>query len=303
MATHFSILAWRIPWTEEPVGYSPWGCKESDTTQQLSTAQDRHPKGRSDKEPTCRCKRLGLDPWMVRAPGRRKWQPAPVFFPGKFHGQWSLAGYSLWGLKEPDTTERPSTQAGRHLRLTWSKLSSWCLHPLLIKQFLPSQQMQPHPWSCVFQTAIGIILDCSASLIPHIQSYWLDLQSISSYLSSPAHPLPWSASPSSLAWTIAVACSLISPLLPLRLCSLFSIPHQKDLRRPRYTLALQTSVLCLSQVAYTLRWKASWWLHHPPFIFRLFRIPICRQLGLFTLGLKFWQLYLTSLPPAPPLSL
>ena len=26
------ILAWRIPWTEEPGGYSPWGCKESDTT-------------------------------------------------------------------------------------------------------------------------------------------------------------------------------------------------------------------------------------------------------------------------------
>ena len=27
MATHSSILAWRIPWTEEPGGYSPWGCK------------------------------------------------------------------------------------------------------------------------------------------------------------------------------------------------------------------------------------------------------------------------------------
>ena len=26
-ATHFSILAWRIPWTEEPVGYSSWGRK------------------------------------------------------------------------------------------------------------------------------------------------------------------------------------------------------------------------------------------------------------------------------------
>ena len=28
MATHCSILAWRIPWTEEPGGlhYSPWGC-------------------------------------------------------------------------------------------------------------------------------------------------------------------------------------------------------------------------------------------------------------------------------------
>ena len=33
MATHSSILAWEIPWTEEPGGlYSPWGCKESDKT-------------------------------------------------------------------------------------------------------------------------------------------------------------------------------------------------------------------------------------------------------------------------------
>ena len=36
MATHFSILAWRISWTEEPAGYSPWGCKVSDTTEQLT---------------------------------------------------------------------------------------------------------------------------------------------------------------------------------------------------------------------------------------------------------------------------
>ena len=37
MATHSSILAWRIPWTEEPGGlYSPWGHKESDKTEQLT---------------------------------------------------------------------------------------------------------------------------------------------------------------------------------------------------------------------------------------------------------------------------
>ena len=36
MATHSSILAWRIPWTEELVGYSLWGCEESDTTEQLT---------------------------------------------------------------------------------------------------------------------------------------------------------------------------------------------------------------------------------------------------------------------------
>ena len=33
MATHSSILAWKIPWTEELVGYSPWGHKELDTTE------------------------------------------------------------------------------------------------------------------------------------------------------------------------------------------------------------------------------------------------------------------------------
>ena len=37
MASHSSILAWRIPWTEEPRGlYSPWGRKESDMTEQLT---------------------------------------------------------------------------------------------------------------------------------------------------------------------------------------------------------------------------------------------------------------------------
>ena len=33
MATHSSILAWEIPWTEEPGGLSSWGRKESDTTE------------------------------------------------------------------------------------------------------------------------------------------------------------------------------------------------------------------------------------------------------------------------------
>ena len=33
MATHSSILAWRIPWTEEPGGLSPWGHKELDTAE------------------------------------------------------------------------------------------------------------------------------------------------------------------------------------------------------------------------------------------------------------------------------
>ena len=45
----------------------------------------------------------GEDPWG------RKWQPTPIFLPGKSHGQRSLAGYSPWGLKESDTTEHAHT--------------------------------------------------------------------------------------------------------------------------------------------------------------------------------------------------
>ena len=52
------------------------------------------------------CKRGGFNPWIRMIPWCRKWQPAPVFLPGKFHGQRSLAGYSPWGRKEWDATEQ-----------------------------------------------------------------------------------------------------------------------------------------------------------------------------------------------------
>ena len=47
MATHSSTLAWKIPWTEE-VGYSPWGCKESDTTEQLHFFTSNYGGGNED---------------------------------------------------------------------------------------------------------------------------------------------------------------------------------------------------------------------------------------------------------------
>ena len=40
MATYSSLLAWRIPWTEEPGGYSPRGLKELDTTERLTRVLD-----------------------------------------------------------------------------------------------------------------------------------------------------------------------------------------------------------------------------------------------------------------------
>ena len=47
----------------------------------------------------------GFNPWVRKIPWRRKWQPTPVFLPGKSHGWRSLVGYSPWGRKESDTTE------------------------------------------------------------------------------------------------------------------------------------------------------------------------------------------------------
>ena len=43
MATRSSILAWRIPWTEELVGFSPWGCEELNSTEH----DDETDKGKS----------------------------------------------------------------------------------------------------------------------------------------------------------------------------------------------------------------------------------------------------------------
>ena len=47
-----------------------------------------------------------FNPWVGKISWRRKWQPTPVFLPGEFHGHRSLVGYSKWGRKELDMTER-----------------------------------------------------------------------------------------------------------------------------------------------------------------------------------------------------
>jgi len=47
--------------------------------------------------PSRRCE---FNLWVGKIPWRRKWQPTPVSLPVKSQGQRSLAGYSLWDLKE-----------------------------------------------------------------------------------------------------------------------------------------------------------------------------------------------------------
>ena len=52
------------------------------------------------------CRRPRFNPWVRRILWRRKWQPTPVFLPGKSHERRSLVGYSPWGRKELDLTEQ-----------------------------------------------------------------------------------------------------------------------------------------------------------------------------------------------------
>ena len=85
------------------------------------------------------------DPWVGKIPWRRKWQPTPVFLPGKSHGWMSLAGYSPWGCKESDTTEQLhylsfslwTKSRTCHLTAFWSQagyFTSWALLSSSIKQ-------------------------------------------------------------------------------------------------------------------------------------------------------------------------
>ena len=72
-APHSSTLAWKIPWMEEP-----------GRLQSMGSLRVGHDWATS----------LSLFTFMR---WRRKWQPTPVFLPGKSQGRWSLMGCHLWG--------------------------------------------------------------------------------------------------------------------------------------------------------------------------------------------------------------
>ena len=74
------------------------------------------PRWLNGKESACQCrkpKKQGSSPWVGKVPWSEKWQPTPVFLPGKFHGQRSLVGLQSMGYKELDMTEWLSMHTGR----------------------------------------------------------------------------------------------------------------------------------------------------------------------------------------------
>ena len=68
----------------------------------IITTTTGFPGGSDGQQSACKVK----NPWVRKTPWRKKWQPTPVFLPGEFQGQRSLASYSPRGHKELDKTER-----------------------------------------------------------------------------------------------------------------------------------------------------------------------------------------------------
>ena len=126
MAPHSSILAWKIPWTEEPGqaivhGVAKSRTRLSDFTHFTHLIMNclppfevpyRHLQAslvtRLVKNPP-QCRRPRFDSWLRKIPWRKERLPTPAFLPGELHGQRRLVGYSPWGSKELDTTEQLST--------------------------------------------------------------------------------------------------------------------------------------------------------------------------------------------------
>ena len=77
------------------------------------------PAGSDGKESACNAGDLGSIPGLGRSPGEGNGNPLQLLsLHGEFHGQRSLAGYSPWGHKESDTTER-LTHTHTHTLSIW----------------------------------------------------------------------------------------------------------------------------------------------------------------------------------------
>ena len=85
------------------------------------------------------CRRPVFDPWVRKMPWRRKWQPTPVFSPGKSHGQRRLVGYSPGDGKESDMIEETEH----------THTKQWCIctgFPSILTHCFLGSLKYPAPW-------------------------------------------------------------------------------------------------------------------------------------------------------------
>ena len=71
-------------------------CTKAERVKQCGVLDIRLPRWQSGREYACQCRRCRFDPGVGKIHWRRKWQPAPLFLPGKSRGEKSLVGYGPW---------------------------------------------------------------------------------------------------------------------------------------------------------------------------------------------------------------
>ena len=106
MATHSSILAWRIPWTEEPGGLQPMGSQRVGHDWATSLTYLEFNKYLLIITALIFLPSVLFFSTFILKVQRRQWQHTPVLLPGNSHGRRSLVGCSPWGRWGSDTTER-----------------------------------------------------------------------------------------------------------------------------------------------------------------------------------------------------
>ena len=110
-----------------------------------------------------RCERCMFNPWIGKIPCM-KWQPALVFFPGKFHGQSSLAGHSPW----VDATEHTDTVLLREG--AWQNLLWDCIKIFFVASYMINLKNFPDTYS-LWHTDIRYFCDLEGALC--ILAYWI----------------------------------------------------------------------------------------------------------------------------------
>ena len=134
----------------------------------------------SSKEPFCQCRRHGFSSWVGKISWIKKWQPTPVFLPGKSHGQRSLVGNSPWGRKELDMTEQLNNSLLIVLpAVSQVSIPSPSLHLLMLwpQYGKPSLTSSPTKhWVPLYNLAQGYILpgsfsghSCPTTFYPSLQ--------------------------------------------------------------------------------------------------------------------------------------
>ena len=134
------ILEWvAIPFSRRPSQHRDWA---------WVSCIAGLPGGSAGRESACNVGDLGLIPGLKRSPGEGNGYPLQYSWPGEFHGQKNLSGYSPWGSKESDMTERLSI--AQRSCIAGGFFTIWAIREAQGRSFLiperDSQLTEPWAW-------------------------------------------------------------------------------------------------------------------------------------------------------------